>query len=137
MRYLKQGTILFFIVCFSPKILATGIDSCLYTYPDSYGENEYSHMNRDSVALDTCKSSSTYNYWYSKRYEVYFKVNAFHLGYASPDSILIVHWEDIDTVYSALRDSFRSMYNKWGSFYFQKMQPQDTSFTYDGFKMIF
>src|SRR5947208_14591758 len=98
----------------SDNAWAQAPNSCLYIIPDSLGPDVV-HMNRDSVALDTCSGSATHNHWYSKRFEVDFKVNAFHLGYASPDSILIVHWEDIDTIYSALRDSFHSMYNKWRS----------------------
>ncbi len=112
------------------------VDNCLFIHPDSLSPQSL-HMNSDSVAIDTCSSSPTNGHWYSKRFEVFFKVNAFHLGYASPDSILIVHWENIDTMYSALRDSFHSIYNKRGPYYFQKIRPQDTSFTYDGFKMIF
>lgn len=123
------------LVLLSAYTLATAEDSCLYIYPNTVGH--YVNQNIDSVARDTCSLSATHNHLYSKRYELHFKVNAFHLGYASPDSILIVHWEDIDTLFPVLRNSFNSIYSRVGAFYFQKMRPQDTSFSYDGFKMIF
>lgn len=111
-------------------------NSCLYIYPDSISADA-NHLNKDSVALDTCKASATYNHFYSKRYDIYFKANIFDLSYANPDSILIVHWDDIDTAYHILRDSFQAMYDRWGSFYFQKTHPDDTLFAYEGFKLIF
>lgn len=71
-------------------------DSCLYIKPDLYEGGTVIILNPDSVAVDTCQTSATANRWYSKRYEVFFKVNAFHLGYGAPDSVIIVHWMGID-----------------------------------------
>ena len=127
------GLLLAFVCILSlPKLGWAQVNSCLYS---KISDSVYT--NPDSVARDTCTGSATYNHWYSKRYEAYFKVDAFHLGYGNPDSVLIVHLEDIDTTYSALRDSFHSIYTKWGAFYFQKIHPEDTSRSYEGYKIIF
>src|SRR5689334_22830557 len=134
MKNFPTRAILFFTLFLCSKCYAsTGIK--LWIYPDNM--NGYVHMNKDSVAKDTSSGSPTFNRWYSKRYNLYFRVNAFHLGYGSPDSVLIVHWENIDTIYKALRDSMHSIYVKWGPFYLQKMNPDDTSHSFEGFKMIF
>jgi hypothetical protein len=117
-------------------VLITTLDPCLRIDPDSISITSRDN-NRDSVAVDTCASSSTYRHWYSKRYDVHFRVNAFHLGYGAPDSVMIVHWQDIDTQFAALRDSFASIYNTWGPFCFQKVNPEDTSHSYETYKLIF
>jgi hypothetical protein len=121
----------------STPINAQPVDVCQYIAPDSISSEYPRGWNPDSVAKDTCEGSSTYLEYYSKRYNVDFRVDAFHLGYGQPDSVIIVNWTDIDPSYPGLRDSFESISRKWGAFSFQKIDPADTSHSIESFKLVF
>lgn len=98
-------------------------DSCLRLYCDPA-----ICYNPDSVMVDTCSSSLTYEKRFCKTgFSVEFLDNVMNVGYGAPDSILEVTWESIDTSYASIRSAFQDIYNTRGAYVFRKVYPTDTA----------
>jgi hypothetical protein len=80
--------------------------------------------NPDSVKIDICSSSPTYNLMYGKRwFYVWFTHYVINLPQAPADTLLEVSWSAIDTVYPALRSAFADLETKYGTLYLKKYAP--------------
>jgi hypothetical protein len=58
---------------------AQGISTCLAILPDSISTELPTGQNRDFIAQDTCSNSLTYLQYFSRLFNVHFRVDAFHL----------------------------------------------------------
>jgi hypothetical protein len=72
--------------------------------------------NPDSVRIDTCSSSPTFNQLYGKRwFYIKFTHYVIDLPQAPADTILEVSWTAIDTAYPSLRTAFAALESKYGT----------------------
>ena len=96
-------------------------DSCLkLLYPHDPDNGFY---NLDSVMIDTCHNSSTYNDWYVKKYyAVLFELSAriFKINPFPKDTF--VTWDFIDTSYIATRNGLKNIYDEYGHFIMRRIK---------------
>jgi hypothetical protein len=87
-------------------------------------------QNRDSVMIDTCFGSDTYNSLYSKKwFKIRFHNYVINLFQAPYDTLLEVSWTNIDTMFTSLRSSFSILEDKYGTFFLRKYAPNLTDST--------
>lgn len=116
-----------------------GINSCLSVA----AIDSFANQNPDSVALDTCLNSPTFNQRYARQWwQFEFTVNAISLPAFPADTLSwdslrsVSHldfdttWEAIDTAYMLLRTEFQSLERTYGHITLRKLLPWITDTTY-------
>jgi hypothetical protein len=108
--------------------------SCLVMWQDSplFIGSGYAWFNPDSVKVDVCQGPQYLQEFAKHYFSVYFLYYIIPI----PDSVALngadtaIHtWQDIDTAFTALRDSFQSVEQKFGTFTLEHSDdgPGDTS----------
>jgi hypothetical protein len=109
------------------------MDSCMVLYCDLHpSDSAYSEfcVNVDSVRIDTCHGSPTYNEAFGKRwFKIEFTNYAINVPYGPHDTVIEVSWTGIDTAYPTLRTSFSALETKHGTLWLKKGAPDFTDST--------
>ncbi len=79
------------------------------------GNDGYSSENLDSIMVDTCTNSPTYNKWYAKKGIVIRFYDYPFIEEPIPINI-IKYWYDIDTNLALLKERLQNISNKYGIF---------------------
>jgi len=119
---IKEKVLLLFLLLLAPSgrlFLQEIPDSCL----KFYWEPTIGFQNPDSVKIDTCIDSPTYNHIFAKEFfTVQFEYNVLpRVDSTYGDSIVEYRWYDIDTNYNETRNGFSELEKKFGTFYFREI----------------
>jgi hypothetical protein len=101
----------------------TAPDSCFLIYQDIPSEI----TNPDSVAIDTCIYSTSFGHGYAKRWFIIsFSQNFYIFNQVPIPKEIFVTVEDINNTYSAVKQSFLNLRNKYGNFYFKRIEYEES-----------
>jgi len=111
MKKLNLIIILLAFLAIFTNAYSQNINNCLeMVYP-----NEDIYYNPDSVMVDTCSESLTFGKWYAKKTYVFgMKVYVFGTEALHMDST--VNWQDIDSTYIQIKNSFQNLEQQFGSY---------------------
>lgn len=103
---------LILLLAFAGLSFSAYSQNCLKLLPN---EEYNSWFNPDSVKIDTCTNSPTYEKWYSKYGYAFGILN--YLFKPSPIQISArMTWQDIDSLYDTQRQQFEILEQKFGKF---------------------
>ncbi|MES2766411.1 MAG: S8 family serine peptidase [Bacteroidota bacterium] len=114
MKFLIIGLMLY--ACQGVK--AQGSLKLMMHNPPSYS------FNPDSVKVDTLSGK----YYAKNRFYISFDTLLIRAPWAPDTSTLMVNWNDIDSLYPNVRNTFRDLSLIFGSYTMQKEFPEDTAF---------
>ncbi|MEP7234879.1 MAG: hypothetical protein ABI778_06245 [Ignavibacteriota bacterium] len=113
--------------CFTAEKGDAQISSCWasITPPNDTLPPYHQYANPDSVMVDTCSGSATYQHRYAaKWFRVEFQKVIFSIPAATNlDTSIDRGWRDIPTIDTAIRDGFDSIELHYGTFVLQKAYP--------------
>jgi hypothetical protein len=93
-----------------------------------YDDPHYICDAADTVMIDTCAASPTFNKLYGRKWFAYlFDEYVIRIPWAPPDSVVELTWRSIDTSFPDVRSDFASLEDEFGSYKLIKANPTDTS----------
>lgn len=84
-------------------------------------------QNPDSVAVDTCWDSPTYDQLYARQwFDVTFDTQAVDLPWYPNGTVIDTTWEVVGTDFSSIREGLEDLEERFGTFILRKRWPADT-----------